>query len=63
MEPLLNGKFIIIIIIIIIIITAIIIVFEVCVKCKKRILCRIWGFHGGDYEECRLLECDVVWVL
>jgi hypothetical protein len=18
-------------------------------------LCRIWGFHGGDYEECRLL--------
>jgi hypothetical protein len=19
-------------------------------------LCKIWGFHGGDYEECRLLE-------
>jgi hypothetical protein len=18
-------------------------------------LCKIWGFHGGDYEECRLL--------
>jgi hypothetical protein len=18
-------------------------------------LCNIWGFHGGDYEECRLL--------
>jgi hypothetical protein len=17
--------------------------------------CKIWGFHGGDYEECRLL--------
>jgi hypothetical protein len=23
-------------------------------------LCRIWGFHGGDYEECRLLECGAV---
>jgi hypothetical protein len=20
-------------------------------------LCKILGFHGGDYEECRLLEC------
>jgi hypothetical protein len=19
-------------------------------------LCKIWGFYGGDYEECRLLE-------
>jgi hypothetical protein len=19
-------------------------------------LCKIWGFHGGDYEKCRLLE-------
>jgi hypothetical protein len=19
-------------------------------------LCKIWGFHGGDYEECRILE-------
>jgi hypothetical protein len=19
-------------------------------------LCKIWGFHGGDYEECRVLE-------
>jgi hypothetical protein len=18
----------------------------------------IWGFHGGDYEECRLLGCE-----
>jgi hypothetical protein len=18
-------------------------------------LCKIWGFHGGDYEECRLV--------
>jgi hypothetical protein len=22
--------------------------------------CRIWGFHGGDYEECRLLGCGAV---
>jgi hypothetical protein len=22
-----------------------------------------WGFHGGDYEQCRLLGCDVVWIL
>jgi hypothetical protein len=21
------------------------------------ILCRIWGFHSGDYEECPLLAC------
>jgi hypothetical protein len=19
------------------------------------VLCKIWGFHGGGYEECRLL--------
>jgi hypothetical protein len=24
---------------------------------------RIWSFHGGDYEECRLLGCDAVWLL
>jgi hypothetical protein len=23
-------------------------------------LCKISGFHGGDYEESRLLECDAV---
>jgi hypothetical protein len=22
----------------------------------RLILCNIWGFQGGDYEECRLLE-------
>jgi hypothetical protein len=22
--------------------------------------CKIWGFHGGDYEEWRLLGCYVV---
>jgi hypothetical protein len=26
-------------------------------------LCKIWGFHGADYEECRLLGCYVVWLL
>jgi hypothetical protein len=24
---------------------------EICQRC----CCKIWGFHGGDYEECRLL--------
>jgi hypothetical protein len=23
-------------------------------------LCRIWGFHGSDYEECHLLGCGAV---
>jgi hypothetical protein len=22
----------------------------------------IWGFHGGDYEKCRLLGCDAIWL-
>jgi hypothetical protein len=26
-------------------------------------LFKIWGFHGGDYEECRLLGCYAVWLL
>jgi hypothetical protein len=25
-------------------------------------LCKISGFHGGHYEECRLLGCDAVWL-
>jgi hypothetical protein len=25
--------------------------------------CKIWGFHGGDYEECCLLGCYAVWFL
>jgi hypothetical protein len=25
--------------------------------------CKISGFHGGDYEECRLLGCYAVWLL
>jgi hypothetical protein len=24
---------------------------------------KIWGFHGGDYEEWRLLGCYAVWLL
>jgi hypothetical protein len=24
---------------------------------------KILGFHGGEYEECRLLECDAKWFL
>jgi hypothetical protein len=24
--------------------------------------CKIWGFHGGDYEECRHLECYIMWL-
>jgi hypothetical protein len=27
------------------------------------ILCKIWGFHGGDYEEWRLLGYYAVWLL
>jgi hypothetical protein len=23
---------------------------------SRLMLCKIWGFHGGDYEECRLLR-------
>jgi hypothetical protein len=23
-------------------------------------LCKIWGFHGGDYEECHLLGCGTM---
>jgi hypothetical protein len=23
---------------------------------SRLMLCKIWGFHGGDYEECHLLE-------
>jgi hypothetical protein len=25
--------------------------------------CKIWGFHGDDYEEWRLLGCYAVWLL
>jgi hypothetical protein len=26
-------------------------------------LCKIWGFHDGGYEECRPLVCYAVWLL
>jgi hypothetical protein len=26
-------------------------------------VCKVWSFHGGNYEECRFLGCDVVWLL
>jgi hypothetical protein len=26
------------------------------------VLCRIWGFYGGDYKECRFLGCGTVWI-
>jgi hypothetical protein len=25
--------------------------------------CKIFGFHGGDYEEWRLLGCYAMWLL
>jgi hypothetical protein len=33
---------------------------------KKKVtilLCKIWGFHGGDYEEWRPVGCYAVWFL
>jgi hypothetical protein len=27
---------------------------------SQLMLCKSWGFHGGDYEECRLLGCYTV---
>jgi hypothetical protein len=26
-------------------------------------ICKLWGFHGGDYEECRLIGCYALWLL
>jgi hypothetical protein len=26
-------------------------------------ICKIWDFHGGDYEEWRILGCYAVWLL
>jgi hypothetical protein len=26
-------------------------------------ICKIWGFHGGNYEECCHLRCYAVWLL
>jgi hypothetical protein len=30
---------------------------------RPLMLCKISGFHGGDYKESRLLGCDTVWLL
>jgi hypothetical protein len=30
---------------------------------SRLMLCKILSFHGGDYEECRLLRCYAVWFL
>jgi hypothetical protein len=27
------------------------------------ILCKIWGFHGGEYQEWCLLGCYTMWLL
>jgi hypothetical protein len=29
---------------------------------SQLMLCKIWGFHGGDYEEHRLLGCYTMWL-
>jgi hypothetical protein len=29
---------------------------------KVTLLCKICGFHGGEYEDCRLLRCDALWL-
>jgi hypothetical protein len=30
---------------------------------EQEVSCKIWGFHGGDYEEWCLLGCYAVWLL
>jgi hypothetical protein len=30
---------------------------------SKYVYSKIWGFHSDDYEECRLLGCDAVWLM
>jgi hypothetical protein len=30
---------------------------------SRLMLCKIRGFHHGDYEDCRLLGCYAVWLL
>jgi hypothetical protein len=33
------------------------------VLCSLDWKCKIWGFHGGDYEEWRILGCYAMWLL
>jgi hypothetical protein len=30
---------------------------------SQLMLCKISWFHGSDYEECRRLACEAVWIL
>jgi hypothetical protein len=30
---------------------------------RQLMLCEISSFHSGDYEECRLLGCYVMWLI
>jgi hypothetical protein len=32
-------------------------------KVEGFILYKIWGFHGGHYEECRILGGYAMWLL
>jgi hypothetical protein len=34
--------------------------FAIMMVLKEPTVCKIWGFHSGDYEECRLLGCGTV---
>jgi hypothetical protein len=36
--------------------------FQNCII-SKQISLKIWGFHSGGYEECRLLGCYTMWLL
>jgi hypothetical protein len=36
---------------------------QVSVDDRQGGFCKIWGFHGGDYEEWFLLGCYAVWLL
>jgi hypothetical protein len=36
---------------------------SISAKAIQWLSCTIWGFHGGGYEERRLLGCDAVWLL
>jgi hypothetical protein len=36
---------------------------EVNTEKTKYMLCKIWDFHGGDYDDYHLLGDDAVWLL
>jgi hypothetical protein len=33
------------------------------IETSRLMLCRVTVFHCGDYEECRVLICDAVWLM